>query len=172
MPFWFVTKLTQNRARRSWDEAKWPNGMVRLLASPLRRRRLQCPGDDVHGTRSFKVVAKASSVSTASEVPSLLLSHLQVPCTASLTVFFKLLCRVTRGGGRRSGGARWSSVLGRSDMRCLLALGGCRVNKFGEFYWNSMKFDGFGLYWISKSVILLFMDSKYLKNKKYVKKLE
>jgi hypothetical protein len=44
-----------------------------------------------------------------------------------------------------------------------------RVNKFGEFYQNLLKFDGFGPHQISKLVILLFMDSKYLKNKKYVK---
>jgi hypothetical protein len=38
-----------------------------------------------------------------------------------------------------------------------------RVNKFGEFYRNSLKFDEFSLHWISKSVILLFTNLKYLK---------
>jgi hypothetical protein len=45
-----------------------------------------------------------------------------------------------------------------------------RVNKFGEFYRKSLKFDEFGPYRISKLATLLFMNSKYLKNKKYVKK--
>jgi hypothetical protein len=38
-----------------------------------------------------------------------------------------------------------------------------KVNKFGEFYQNMLKFDGFGSHQISKSAILLFTDSKYLK---------
>jgi hypothetical protein len=42
---------------------------------------------------------------------------------------------------------------------------GIRFNKFDEFYRNSLKFDGFGLHRISKSTILLFIDSKYVKNK-------
>jgi hypothetical protein len=45
-----------------------------------------------------------------------------------------------------------------------------RVNKFGDFYRDSSKFDGFGPHQISKSAILLFTDSKYLK--KICKKLE
>jgi hypothetical protein len=45
-----------------------------------------------------------------------------------------------------------------------------RVNKFGEFYQNLLNFDGFSPHRISKLVILLFTDSKYLKkNKKYIK---
>jgi hypothetical protein len=38
-----------------------------------------------------------------------------------------------------------------------------RVNKFSKFYQNLSKFNGFGFYRISKSAILLFTDSKYLK---------
>jgi hypothetical protein len=45
-----------------------------------------------------------------------------------------------------------------------------RVNKFVEFYRKSSKFDGFSPHQILKSAILLFTDSKYLKN--YIKKLE
>jgi hypothetical protein len=44
-----------------------------------------------------------------------------------------------------------------------------KVNKFSEFYQNSLKFDRFGPHRISKSMILRFMDLKYLKNKKYIK---
>jgi hypothetical protein len=47
-----------------------------------------------------------------------------------------------------------------------------RVNKFGEFYQNSPKFDGFGPHQISKLVILLFTDLKYLKKIKKYKKIE
>jgi hypothetical protein len=38
--------------------------------------------------------------------------------------------------------------------------------KFGEFYRNSLKFDGFGPHRISKSAISLFTDSKYFKKYK------
>jgi hypothetical protein len=38
-----------------------------------------------------------------------------------------------------------------------------RVNKFGECYRNSPKFNGFGPHRILKLTILLFIDSKYFK---------
>jgi hypothetical protein len=38
-----------------------------------------------------------------------------------------------------------------------------RVNKFSKFYRNLLKIDGSGSHRILKSVILLFIDSKYLK---------
>jgi hypothetical protein len=48
-----------------------------------------------------------------------------------------------------------------------------QVNKFDEFYWNLLKFDGFGPHRISKSTILLLNGFKiFEKIKKYVKKLE
>jgi hypothetical protein len=48
---------------------------------------------------------------------------------------------------------------------------GSRVNKFGAFYQNSLKFDGFGTVRIQKSSNLLFSVSKFKKKDKNQQKI-